>query len=315
MANRRTRRIAEAREILTAFGLPAEQRNERAALTLLALLDLPPQKSWAEADDPLRGVTPIMEFVAKHYGKKWAPNTRETVRRFTLHQFEQAGLVVANPDQPDRPTNSPKYCYQIEPRALAVIRKFRAPGWERSLRQYLADARTLAQRYAQARDMQRIPLDLAPGVTIRLSPGGQNALVKKIVSEFCPRFTPGGKPVYVGDTHKKWAYFDADYLRGLGVSVEEHGKMPDVVVHFIKRNWLVLIEAVTSHGPVNPKRLMELKVLFTGSKAGLVFVTAFLNRRGLLKYLGDIAWETEAWVADAPDHMIHFNGERFLGPY
>ena len=118
MANSRTRRIAEAREILTAFGLPAEQRNERAALTLLALLNLPPQKSWAAAGDPLQGVTPIMEFVAKHYGKKWAPNTRETVRRFTLHQFEQAGLVVANPDQPDRPTNSPNYCYQIEPCAL-----------------------------------------------------------------------------------------------------------------------------------------------------------------------------------------------------
>ena len=315
MANRRTRRIAEAREILTAFGLPAEQRNERAALTLLALLDLPPQKSWAEADDPLRGVTPIMEFVAEHYGKKWAPNTRETVRRFTLHQFEQAGLVVANPDQPDRPTNSPKYCYQIEPRALAVIRKFRTPEWERSLRQYLADARTLAQRYAQARDMQRIPLDLARGVTIRLSPGGQNNLIKKIINEFCPRFTPGGKPVYVGDTDKKWAYFDAPYLRSLGVAVEEHGKMPDVVVHFTKENWLVLIEAVTSHGPVNPKRLTELKALFAGSKAGLVFVTAFLNRRGLFKYLAEIAWETEVWVADAPDHMIHFNGERFLGPY
>ena len=126
MANSRTRRIAEAQEILTVFGLPAEQRNERAALTLLALLNLAPHKAWAAADDPLRGVTPIMEFVAKHYGKKWAPNTRETVRRFTLHQFEQAGLVVANPDQLDRPTNSPTYCYQIEPRALAVIRKFRA---------------------------------------------------------------------------------------------------------------------------------------------------------------------------------------------
>ena len=315
MANRRTRRIAEAREILTAFGLPAEQRNERAALTLLALLDLPPQKSWAEADDPLRGVTPIMDFVAEHYGKKWAPNTRETVRRFTLHQFEQAGLVVANPDEPGRPTNSPKYCYQIEPRALAVIRKLHTQEWDNALRRYLADARTLAQRYAQVRDMQRIPLDLARGVTIRLSPGGQNNLIKKIINDFCPRFTPGGKPVYVGDTGKKWAYFDTAYLRSLGVTVEEHGKMPDVVVHFTKENWLVLIEAVTSHGPVNPKRLTELKVLFAGSKAGLVFVTAFLNRRGLLKYLGDIAWETEVWVAASPDHMIHFNGERFLEPY
>ena len=189
------------------------------------------------------------------------------------------------------------------------------PEWDNTLRPHQANARTRAQRYAQMRDMQRIPLDLASGVTIRLSPGGQNALVEKIINEFCPRFTPAGKPVYVGDTDKKWAYFDADYLQNLGVTVEEHGKMPDVVVHFTEKNWLVLIEAVTSHGPVNPKRLTELRTLFAGSKAGLVFVTAFLNRRGLLKYLGEIAWETEVWVADTPDHMIHFNGERFLGPY
>ena len=315
MASKRSRRIDETQAILAAFGLPAEQRNERAALTLLALLDLPANKSWDAASDPLRGVTPIMEFVAKHYGKKWAPNTRETVRRFTLHQFEQAGLVIANPDQPDRPTNSPKYCYQLEPRALALIRRFGTPQWEDVLRRYLADVRTLAQRYAQARDMQRIPLELASGATIRLSAGGQNVLIQRIINDFCPRFTPGAKPVYVGDTDKKWAYFDTNYLRLLGVSIEEHGKMPDVVAHFTERNWLVLIEAVTSHGPVNPKRLTELKSLFASSKAGLVFVTAFLNRRGLLKYLGEIAWETEVWVADAPDHMIHFNGERFLGPY
>jgi hypothetical protein len=223
MASQRTQRVNESQTILTAFGFPAEQRNERAALTLLALVDLTPNRPWSAASDPLRGVTPIMDFVAKHYRKKWAPNTRETVRRFTLHQFEQAGLVVANPDQPGRPTNSPKFCYQIEPRALAVIRKFGTREWHSTLRQYLADVRTLAQRYAQARDMQRLPLDLAPGVTIRLSAGGQNALVEKIINEFCPRFTPGAKPVYVGDTDQKWAYFDADYLRRLGVSVEEHG--------------------------------------------------------------------------------------------
>ena len=315
MANIRSRRITEAREVLSTFGLPAEQRNQRAALTLLALLDLYPNRSWAAASSPLRGVTPIMEFVAKHYGKRWAPNTRETVRRFTLHQFEQAGLVVANPDQPDRPTNSPKYCYQVEPLALAAIRKFGTPKWDTALRYYLANTRTLAQRYAQIREMQRIPLNLGPEVTIKLSPGGQNTLVEKILNEFCPRFTPGGKAIYIGDTDKKWAYFDADYLRNLGVTVQEHGKIPDVVVYFTKNNWLVLIEAVTSHGPINPKRLTELKTLFAGSKGGLVFVTAFLNRRGLVKYLGEIAWETEVWVAENRDHMIHFNGERFLGPY
>lgn len=315
MASVRSGRVRESQAILAAFGLPAEQRNERAALTLLALLDLLPSNPWHTATNPFMGVTPIMDFVARNYRKKWAPNTRETVRRFTLHQFEQAGLVIANPDEPRRPTNSPKYCYQVESRALALVKKFGTEEWDLALRKYLANAHTLAQQYEQIREMRRIPLELASGETFRLSPGGQNVLIQKILDEFCPRFTPGAKPVYVGDTGKKWAYFDRGYLEALGVAIEEHGKIPDVVVHFSKRNWLVLIEAVTSHGPVNPKRLAELRHLFQSSKAGLVFVTAFLSRKTLLKYLGDIAWETEVWVSDAPDHMIHLNGERFLGPY
>jgi hypothetical protein len=293
--------------------LPKEQFNERAALTLLALLELTPQKPWRQATNPLRGVTPIMEFVAEHYRKIWKPNTRETVRRFTLHQFEQAGIVIANPDEPSRPKNSPLYCYQIEPHVLELLHTYGSVEWEPALRQHLAKAHTLAQRYAQAREMRRIPLALGSGQGIKLSPGGQNALIKMIVDEFCPRFTPGAKPVYVGDTAQKWAFFE--YLGKLGVSLEEHGKMPDLVIHYVKENWLVLIEAVTSHGPIGPKRLAELRALFAGSKAALVFVTAFLNRRGLNKYLHDVAWETEVWVAESPDHMIHFNGERFLGPY
>ena len=165
------------------------------------------------------------------------------------------------------------------------------------------------------RNIQRLPIQLAEGRKIRLSPGGQNFLIKKIVKDLCSLFTPGGYLIYVGDTHSKWAYYDAGKLATLGVTIEEHGKIPDVVVHHVKKNWLVLIEAVTSHGPVNPKRRQELTKLFAGSSAGLVFVTAFIDRHAMLKYLNDISWETEIWVAESPTHLIHFNGERFLGPY
>lgn len=163
--------------------------------------------------------------------------------------------------------------------------------------------------------MARIPVQIAPGKTISLSPGGQNVLVKQVIDEFCPRYTPGGKMIYVGDTDEKFAYFDEESLTALGVTFDSHGKMPDVIVHFTQQDWLVLIEAVTSHGPVNPKRHAELSDMFKSSKAGLVFVTAFLTRRDMGKYLDDISWETEVWVAEAPSHLIHFNGERFLGPY
>lgn len=129
-------------------------------------------------------------------------------------------------------------------------------------------------------------------------------------------FTPGAELIYVGDAEAKWAYFEEKKLQELGVEIEDkHGKMPDVVVHYTEKNWLVLIEAVTSHGPINPKRKIELEALFSESEAGLVYVTAFLAKKDMHRYLSQIAWETEVWVAENPTHMIHFNGERFLGPH
>ena len=308
-------KIQEALEIIEALGLPRQQQNERSALTLLSLLDLKPADRWEDAGNPLIGITPMMEFFKEYYGKGYAPNTRETVRRQTVHQFMQAALVLSNPDKPTRPTNSPKAVYQIEPSALKLLQGYGKRGWKKRLQEYSTTVEPLNKVYARERDMERIPVILANGKAIRLSPGDHNALVKKILDEFCQVFTPGGRIVYVGDTGEKWAYFDAAILKKLGVKIEEHGKMPDVVVHHLAKNWLVLIEAVTSHGPVNPKRRQELKELFAGSKAGLVFVTAFHDRHKMMKYLDEISWETEVWVAESPTHLIHFNGERFLGPY
>ena len=309
------KKIREALEVLQQLGFPRPQVNERSALTLLSLLDLKPNESWANARAPLMGITPMMEFFAGHYGRKYAPNTRETVRRHSVHQFVQAGLVAANPDKPSRPTNSPKAVYQIEPSALKLLRVFGTLEWPMRLSEYLASVGTLKQLYARDREAIRIPVTLRSGASIQLSPGSHNVLVQQILDEFCPVFTPGGHVIYVGDTEQKWAYFDADSLGDLGVKVEEHGKMPDVVVHHTSKDWLVLIEAVTSHGPVNPKRRHELAELFASSKAGIVYVTAFMNRRAMIRYLDEISWETEVWIAESPTHLIHFNGERFLGPY
>lgn len=308
------KKIKEALALLKELGIPKAQQNESSALALLALLNIEPTVSWQKAGAPLLGITEMMNFFKDHYGKEYAPNSRETVRRFTVHQFVQAGLVIPNPDKP-RPINSPQYVYQIEPSALKLIREYGSKSWNEHLQAYLTSIKTLQQMYAQERDTQRIPINLKNN-QLSLSPGGQNVLIKKIVEEFCSIFTPDAEPVYIGDTEKKWAYFDMPLLRQLGINPpDEHGKMPDVVIFYKDKNWLVLIEAVTSHGPINPKRRIELEELHKNSTAGLVFVTAFLDRKGLLQYLNDIAWETEVWVAESPTHIIHFNGKRFLGPY
>ncbi|HBC9315277.1 TPA: restriction endonuclease [Escherichia coli] len=307
--------IEAAQQIIVSLGLPRAQQNERSALCLLALLNLTPGKTWADAQAPLMGITPIMDWAREHYGKEYAPNTRETIRRQSMHQFCDAGVALYNPDKPDRPVNSPKAVYQIEPAALSLIRTFDTPAWHDNLAAYLAERETLVERYAKEREQNRIPVEVAPGQKITLSPGEHSELIRAIIEDFAPRFAPGSVLVYAGDTGDKWGYFDASLLAGLGVDVDSHGKMPDVVLHFTAKNWLLLVESVTSHGPVDGKRHAELAKLFAGSTAGLVYVTAFPNRAIMGRYLGEIAWETEVWVADAPSHLIHFNGVRFLGPY
>ena len=261
------------------------------------------------------GITPIINWVREHYDKEYAPNTRETIRRQTMHQFRDAGIALYNPDRPDRPVNSPKAVYQIEPAALALLRTFNTPAWHDALATYLVERETLVARYAMEREQNRVPVEISPGKRITLSPGDHSELIRALIENFAPRFAPGSVLVYVGDTGDKWGYFDEDLLAKLGVRVDSHGKMPDVVLYYTEKNWLILVEAVTSHGPVDAKRHNELSNLFAESKPELVYVSAFPNRAIMGKYLSEIAWETEVWVADAPSHLIHFDGERFLGPY
>ena len=315
MTAKNNRHIGEAHNILSSLGLPRAQQNERSALCLLAMLNLVPGKSWVQAENPLVGITPIMDWSREHYGKDYAPNSRETFRRQTMHQFVDAGISLYNPDKPDRPVNSPKAVYQVAPAVLTLLRSFGTAQWHDNLATYLSLNQTLAAKYAMEREQNRIPMQVAPGKEITLSPGVHSELIRAIVEDFAPRFAPGSVLIYAGDTGDKWGYFDAVLLAELGVDVDSHGKMPDVVFHFVEKNWLLLVESVTSHGPVDGKRHAELAQLFAGSTAGLVYVTAFPNRTIMGRYLSEIAWETEVWVADAPSHLIHFNGVRFLGPY
>ena len=148
--------IEAAQQIIISLGLPKAQHNERSALCLLALLDLTPGKSWADAGNPLIGITPIMDWARDHFDKAYKPNTRESVRRQTMHQFCDAGLALYNPDKPDRPVNSPKAVYQIEPSALVLLRTFGTPAWHDSLVAYLAERETLVARYAKEREQNRI---------------------------------------------------------------------------------------------------------------------------------------------------------------
>lgn len=309
------RKIPQAIEILKLMGLPEAQHNERSALSLLALMQIREDSSWQDLEEPLLGIRAILDFCRNDYGKPYAENSRESFRKETMHQFVAAGVALQNPDDPDRPPNSPKWCYQISPEAKALLATWGTKDWEPALKIWHTGIQTLGEQYRKARNMHMVPCRLGDGSRLDLSPGEHSELIRDIIEQFAPRFAPASRVVYIGDTGNKGVIFDEEHLAKLGVVVHERGKMPDVVLYYAEKDWLILVESVTSVGPMDGKRHAELSQLFGKSSAGLVYVTAFPDRVLMKKFLTEIAWETEVWVASDRDHLIHFNGDRFLGPH
>ena len=248
------------------------------------------------------------------YDRDYAENTREVVRRQVIHQLEQARVVDRNPDEPDLPTNNPRTHYGLTDEALSVLRLYGTSGWESELSAFRASHGVLLEIYQRRRRMREIPIRNLTGEEIRLSPGRHNRLQAQVVADFGPKFAPGAILLYLGDAADKLLHLDREKLAEVGVPITEHDKLPDVVLYDEEREWLFLVEAVTSHGPVNPKRVEELESTLKDCVATRVYVSAFPDFRQFKRHVDKIAWETEVWIAEIPDHLIHFNGDKFLGP-
>lgn len=268
-------KILEAQEILKAMGLPPAQYNEMAALTLLALCNITEKDNWTAATRESLGVTKgIMAFVNENYQKSYAPNTGETFRRQVLHQFVQARVADYNPDNPSLPVNSPPAHYALTPEALAVVKAYHTPQWEKTITQFIETVGELSKIYLKGRELIQIPVAVSDGLVLQLFAGKHNEVQAAIVEEFAPRFASSGKLLYLGDTAKKDLFVDTETLVALGIPIDQHSKLPDVVIYDERRNWLFLIEAVTSHGPVSPKRIVELEAFLADCNVGKVYVTA-----------------------------------------
>ena len=292
--------IADAIDTLRELGVGKDQQNERSAMTLLALLQLKPGDNWQQATNPMLGTRAIMDWIRDYYEVDYKPNTRETIRRFTLHQFVIAELVEENADRPDRPINSPN---RGESEFELILKRFLE---QHESYQSLAEER---------KNMPKTPVILPSGAALNLSPSGQSLLIKAMVEEMLPRFAPGCQVAYIDDTDHKHGAVDPALLDELGISLKAREKAPDVIAWDAKRGWLFLMEAASTHGPVDVTRKNELHELFSEQWDKIVLVSCFPDRKTMQKYLALLAWETEAWCADTPDHMMHFNGSRFMGPY
>lgn len=308
-------KIEETIAILKALGLPKAQQNERSALTLLALAGLKKDTLWSESKKRSIRIHDILIFIQENYSKQYAENTRETIRRQTLHQFEQAGIVIRNPDNPFRPTNSPNTVYAISDDALEVIRKYITLDWDSAIQEFVKNKGKLIEKYEKRKNKYLIPVDLPGGTLINFSPGKHNELQAKIIKEFRKRFCPNTEVLYVGDAARKMLYINEKLLTELKIPITKHDKLPDVVLYDKNEHHIFLIEAVTAHGPLSPKRQIELEEVLKPSNPVRIYVSAFPDFHEFKRHIDNIAWETEVWIENNPDHMIHFNGPKFFTAY
>lgn len=304
--------IETAQIILKELGLPTAQYNEISALTFLALANLREGDPWTNANKVKLRIHDILIFAKEAYNREYAENTRETVRRQVIHQFEQARVVDRNPDDPSLPTNSPNTRYALTDGVIDLIKSYSATNWDGKLRAFKQNYTSLVEIYNKTKKKQLIPVRLPSGEELHLSPGEHNQLEAAIVEGFAPRFAPGSLLVYLGEAADKLYHFNEELMKRLGIPANEHDKLPDVVLYDESKNRIFLIEAVTSHGPVSPKRQHELELMLSDCKAIQIYVSAFPNFKEFKRHINDIAWETEVWISEVPDHLIHFNGDKFL---
>lgn len=307
--------VEGARELLRDLSMDDARSNDRSAMVFLALARLKPDGNWIDATNEMYGTRAIMDWIAEAFGVEYKPNTREAIRRFTLHQFVQVGIVEENADDSTRPTASPKWNYRLTSDTLSLVRCCGTPQYPTQLDVCLDKITTWAEYASERRELAKVPVTLPNDTRVGLSAGGQNVLIKAIVEEFCPRFAPGGQVLYISDASKACETIDAATLERIDVTLPERGKDPDLIVWREDKGWLYLIEACSTHGPVDVTRKHELINLFGNCGHSLIYVSCFPNRKIMQGYLSDLAWETEAWCSDTPDHLIHLDGEKFMGPF
>ncbi len=303
------KKIEETREFLQTIGMPKAQQADICCYVILAMAGIKPDMSWSEATNEWIRIHDIIQFVNTFYNTSYAENSRETFRKQDLHRFRTAALVEDN----GKATNSPNYRYRLTEETVKILRMMETVAWKESIKRFLYYHEKLIDLYASKKKMTMMPVNIN-GENFKFSAGKHNELQKAIIEEFAPRFAPNSECLYVGDTIEKDLVKNVEKLKELGFEITLHDKMPDVVLYREDKNWLYFIESVTSVGPMDPKRIMEITEMTKEVVAGKIFVTAFLDFKTYKKFAEELAWETEVWIAEMPEHMIHLNGDRFMGP-
>ncbi len=303
--------IKAINSLLKKLDFPEDFNNEQTAICLLAMMDTKPREGLLNHCKCLRDgarIHDIIAFAKSDLRKKYAENTRESIRKRSMQRLVNHGLAIVNPDDPERTTNSGDTNYILTPEFLYILEHIGSSdlpsvidGWRKKHKSVLSKRKKIDSSH-------RIEIILPDRSKISLSPGEHNALEKEIIESFVAHHIPGPSFLYIGDARNKMLYSNEGLLKTLGIELNVHNKLPDIIVYSMKLETIFAIEAVTSVCPVEEKRKTEIEAIFEHIGKPVKCVTAFLDRGAFGKYSRVLAWGTFAWIAVEPEHLIRFNG-------
>ena len=302
-------KLEEAKNILKELKVPLKQQSDLCGYVILAMADIKKNDKWAKATNKWIRIHEVIAFIRDSYEVSYAENSRETFRKQAMHHFRNAAFIEDN----GTATNSPNYRYRLTDEMLLLVKIYQSSQWEEHKNKFLKSHQNLIDLYSSKKEVRKMPVKIN-GDDFTFSPGKHNQLQKLIIEEFAPRFAENSECLYVGDTIQKDLVKNEEKLKELGFEITLHDKMPDVVLYVEDKNWIYFVESVTSVGAMEPKRIKEIEEMTENVSADKIYITAFLDFKTFKRFSDSLAWETEVWIADMLDHMIHLNGDKFLGP-
>jgi len=315
--------IHDSIKIIEAVGVPIDnltpRRLEKMAMCLLALCNMEKNKGWQSISalgfSPTLTSRQVISYINKHFQEKISSGSYDDIRRKDLILLTGMGLVLKSAKNPNADTNDGTRGYALNPDFANLISTYKSNKWEQALHAFEIDQDYIDQ-YIGRREKKKLSITIDASIKVKLDNGPHNQIQKAIIEEFLPLYGHHAKVLYIGDTSNKHLFEYSETMKNLGMDIEDRGMLPDIVAFSEEKEWLYIIEAVHSSNPLNPERCIELqRTILKDCRYGVVFVTAFLSRKDFAKWLPQIAWETEVWLADTPEHLIHFNGDKFLGPH
>lgn len=304
-------------DILSALGCTdnlTDRRLEKMSKACLAVGGIKKRLSEAKSasDNFFLGTREIISFENDNFGEHISSGSYDDIRRHDLTLPLVLGLVISSSSLEKQATNNPMRGYALSPLFASLVRQHGQPTWEGALQMFRENSGFQNKIIEKKNKLEEVQVTLPSNEILKLTPGGHNELQKAVVEVFLRKFGMGAQVLYIGDTKSKYLYKKSDILNGIHFFDLKHDMLPDIVAYSKDMNVVFLIEAVYSSGPMSEARVAKLRELLKECPCEKIFVTAFLNKKKFQSMVSEIAWESEVWIADSPDHMIHFNGSRFL---